>query len=239
MQPKKKERKSRGRDTFYFRNFIYVADLNIQREVYLLGRLGITCLVHWITSIPPPTLQMMKLRPEGSETGDTAQVAGDQKKKKSRICQLWVWNFKGRHEKHPLRHLETWTTCRAEELTLLEDLICATCCFRRFTHHTLSHLILRGIPCIRDHSPKESDEENRGQGGWVTCLRLYEEWVIKRGSDPEYCSPWLMFYPLLYLTLANVPPRVWTDLETGGKVFQDDLRKREPLTLPVDISNLF
>ena len=26
---------------------------------------------------------MMKLRPEGSETGDTAQVAGDQKKKKA------------------------------------------------------------------------------------------------------------------------------------------------------------
>ena len=48
-----------------------------------------------------------------------------------------------------------------------------------------------------------------------------------------------MFYPLLYLTLANVPPQVWTDLETGGKGFQDDLRKREPLTVPVDISDLF
>lgn len=181
----------------------------------------------------------MKLRPGGSETGDRAQVAED-KKKKSRICQLWVWNFKGRYEKHPLGHLETWTTCRAEELALLEGLVRVTCCSRRFTRHTSSHWILRMIPCVREHSPKESDEENKDQGGWVTCLRLYEEWTRARfGSrvlwPHGWCSahysilPWQMYLSEFGLTWRQV-----------GKGFQDDLlRKGEPLTVPADVSDLF
>ena len=133
------------------------------------------------------------------------------KKKKGRICQLWVWNFKGRHEKHALGHLETWTTCRAEELALLEGLVCATCYSRRVTQHTSSHWILRMIPCVREHSPKESDEENKGQGGWVTCLRLYEGWVIDQGSDPEYCGPMVDVLPttLSYLGKCTSPSLDW------------------------------